>query len=537
MFAPLNQDYYTLLDRYEIKANQHLSAWNTQLKPYPRSVIAHQADSVWSQLPQLSAADRFNLQYFQNDNWEWSSSTQTDSRRPVFRHLYRKKADFYHHQDRTFELHINPVLGGFVGIEQDQENTPYMNARGLEIRGMLGQKIGFYSYVTDTQADFPQYVVQRIDQKRAMPGEGFYKRNTGEGTDFLTARGYLTFEVLPEILQLQFGYDKNFVGNGYRSMILSDFSSNYLFLKLNTNVWKLNYQNIFAQMVAENLQRDGLYPTKYFALHHLSIDVRKNFTLGLFESVVFNRGDTLSNFRGTFDFRYLNPVIFYRAIEQQAGSPDNANLGLDFRWSFLKHFQLYGQLLIDEFVFSDLRSRNGSRRNKQAGQIGFKYVDVAGVANLDLQGEINIARPYTYSHNFLYSEYSNYNQELAHPLGANFYEYLGIVRYQPLSRLHLTALAVYARYGTDETGRNWGGNIFLNNSDFERETGNEIGQGVATHLLLLEFTASWQLFHNMFVEFKQLFRKIDSDDLAQNRETLFSSLQFRWNIPQRSHIF
>ncbi|NJL13330.1 MAG: hypothetical protein HC913_10230 [Microscillaceae bacterium] len=65
VFVPLNQDYYALLDRYEIKANQHLSAWNTQLKPYPRSVIAHQADSVWANLPQLSAADRFNLQYFQ----------------------------------------------------------------------------------------------------------------------------------------------------------------------------------------------------------------------------------------------------------------------------------------------------------------------------------------------------------------------------------------------------------------------------------------------------------------------------------------
>ncbi|NJO01234.1 MAG: hypothetical protein HC880_05615, partial [Bacteroidia bacterium] len=289
--------------------------------------------------------------------------------------------------------------------------------------------------MADNQATFPAYVNQQINTWNAIPGEGYFKRTGNNGVDFITARGYITFDLVDDAISLQFGYDKNFLGNGYRSMILSDFSSNYLFLKLNTQVWKLHYQNLFAQLTADVFNTDGFFPQKYYAHHHLSVNVTKNLNIGLFESIVFNRGDTTAatgNNAGGFDFRYLNPIIFYRSIEQQAGSPDNAILGMDFKWNFLKRFSLYGQLVIDEFVISRIRDWNGWRGNKQSGQLGLKYLDVAGVANLDLQAELNIARPYVYSHNFRYGEYSHYNQPLVHPLGANFYEYVGQLRYQPI---------------------------------------------------------------------------------------------------------
>ncbi len=536
VFIPLNSDYHHLIERYEIKSGQSINGWASQLKPFPRKIIAEHADSLWADIPELSKSDKFNLDYFKYDNWEWSKTDSGDSEKPVFKHFYRKKASLYHVKTKDLILQINPVLSGFVGKERDNDNTLYMNTRGLEIRGVLADKIGFYSFVTDNQADFPNYVLNQINALDAVPNEGFYKQN-GTGVDFLTARGYLSFDALKDIMNVQFGYDKNFVGNGYRSMILSDFSSNYLFLKLNTNVWKLNYQNIFAQLVADNPLADGLYPVKYFAMHHLSINITKNLNVGLFENIVFNRGDTLSNQNGTFDLRYLNPMIFYRAIEQQAGSPDNVNLGIDFRWNFLKRFSLYGQFLIDELVIAEVRRSDGWRGNKHALQLGLKYIDVAGIDNLDMQIEMNLARPYTYSHNFLYSEYSNYNQPLAHPLGANFYEYIGILRYQPTPRLQLAGKAIYAKYGTDEGGSNWGQNIFLNNSDFEQEYGNEIGQGVETKLLFMDFTATWQLFHNVFIDLKQLYRKIDSSIEARNNTTLFTSLHFRWNLSQRLYDF
>ena len=85
--------------------------------------------------------------------------------------------------------------------------------------------------------------------------------------------------------------------------------------------------------------------------------------------------------------------------------------------------------------------------------MGGQLVDAFGVDHLDLRVEFNMARPYTYSHNdTLGSNYSHYNQALAHPLGANFREVLAIVQYQPSKRLQLEARAIRANYGEDPLG-------------------------------------------------------------------------------------
>ena len=537
VYAPINQDYAHLIKRYEIKNGRFFNRLHTQLQPYSRKYIAMMADSLTTNLGELSRQDKFNLTYLKNDNWEWSESAENDAKKPFLRYFLDKKSDFYHYRDEDFEVHVNPVIGVGGSLERgDVSATRYLNTRGAELRGMISKKVGFYTYFTDNQAIFPTYVNNEITRLNAVPNEGFYKQEPGEEkVDFITARGYITFDVIKNI-SLQFGHDKNQIGPGYRSLALSDYSSNYLFLKLNTNVWKLNYQNIFGQLTAEVLNSDGLRPKKYFATHHLSINLSKNFNIGLFETVMFARNDTVNTNGGSgnFDFNYLNPIIFYRSAEQQLGSPDNALLGMDFKWNFLKRFSLYGQLVIDEFVISEVRSGNGWWGNKQAGQIGLTYIDVLGVDNLDLQGEVNIVRPYMYRHNFRYRNFTNYNQALAHPIGANFYEFIGIARYQPIPRLNLMAKLLYTRYGADANGSNWGKDIFTNQT-FQQEFGNRIAQGIETNLIFADFNASYQLRHNMFLDLQATFRQ-ESNELATTRN-LIGSLTLRWNIPRRIYEF
>ena len=80
-----------------------------------------------------------------------------------------------------------------------------------------------------------------MGQYPVIPHEGFWKEyKDGKGVDFLQARGYITFEATRHI-NMQFGHDRLFVGNGYRSLIFSDFSPPAWFLKGNVNVWKINY--------------------------------------------------------------------------------------------------------------------------------------------------------------------------------------------------------------------------------------------------------------------------------------------------------
>ena len=61
-------------------------------------------------------------------------------------------------------------------------------------------------------------------------------------------------------------------------------------------------------------------------------------------------------------------------------------------------------------------------------------MDVLRIRHLDLQAEYNSARPFTYSHASLFTNYAHYRQPLAHPLGSNFKEFVFIGRYQPLKK-------------------------------------------------------------------------------------------------------
>ena len=78
----------------------------------------------------------------------------------------------------------------------------------------------------------------RINTFRAVPGQGFYKTFKTTGVDYLDGRGGVTFNIA-KFVDFQFGYDKQFMGNGYRSLYLSDYANNYLFLNLNLRVWRL----------------------------------------------------------------------------------------------------------------------------------------------------------------------------------------------------------------------------------------------------------------------------------------------------------
>jgi len=433
------------------------------------------------------------------------------------------------------------VLYAGIGHDGQAGETLYLNSRGVEVRGMIDRKIGFYTFLTDNQARLHLYVRDGLAQNPVVPHEGFWKTFKNNGVDYFQARAYIDFNISPHIY-MQFGNDKTFIGNGYRSLIFSDYAPPTLFLRANVNVRKLNYLFQLNRVTADAPGSVGgsgsgkrRYPEKFMAFHHASINIGKKFNLGFFESVVFSPKDSLNN--NSFDVGYLNPVIFYRAIEQQFGSSDNVILGMDFKWMVAKRLSAYGQVVFDEFLLDRLKEGNGWWANKFALQGGIKYIDALGVNNLDLQVEGNVARPYTYSHNTQYGSYTHYRQPLAHPLGANFRELIGIVRYQPLPKLNLVAKAIYSEVGRDSTGVNWGSDLLKSNSTREQDFGNTIGQGLLAKTTYLNLTASYMLRHNLFFDFILVRRDSSTPDISLRGNTTITSLALRWNIGQRLYDF
>jgi hypothetical protein len=541
-YLPLNEDYYHRIDRYEIKSGRVYDEIFTAIKPYKRSDVNLFLDSVDADGLIETASDRFNLAYFRNDSWEWSRPETNESNKPIFNALYKKKSDLFYVDQPDFDLHINPVIYLSAGTDSRLDDPVFQNTRGVEIRGMVDHKVGFYTYFADNQARLPSYVQDYQSQYWVVPHEGFWKSFKKGGVDFLQARGYITFDPTRHI-NLQIGYDRFFVGNGYRSLVLSDFAPPAFFFKGAVKVWKLNYVFSLSQVKADapgtpdgSRANSSGYPNKYTAFHHLSLNIGRKLNIGLFETIVFSPDDSLGT--GQFEFSYLNPIIFYRAIEQQNGSSDNVLLGLDFKLNAIRKISIYGQVTLDEFLLENIKEGKGWWGNKYGLQLGGKYIDALGIRNLDLQLELNLIRPYTYSHNTSFGNYASFLQSMAHPLGANLREIAGIVRYQPFPRLNLTGKLSLTKIGRDGTDENWGSDILKHNNTREQDFGNTIAQGNLNEIYFASFTGSWMLKHNLFVDGQFLFRKSNSlQGPGLDNVTTMSAISLRWNIAQRLYDF
>lgn len=566
---PLWNDAYHIIDRLEIKTGVPNPIHST-LKYYTRGAVTQYALKIdtTSGLA-LSSKDRLDLYYIFKDNNEWlvpskyatalgekhsrtfledeltqvEASLESDyyieSKGPILKHFYSSPANLLELNGKHLHLRLNPVINFSLGSESNEGQILFNNRRGFELRGGIDDRIYFYTNLVESQSRFPNYVTTYTTNRRALPGEGFFKPyesvlfNIENGYDYLNGQGYLGFNVSRHV-GMQFGYGRNFIGNGHRSLLLSDFANNYLYLKLNWKIWKLHFQNIFSELSifsADRILTGLLVPKKYMAAHYVSFNITDQINIGFFETVVFARPNQ-------FEFQYLNPVIFYRIIEQAVGSPDNVMIGFNAKWNFLNHFQLYGQLMLDEFVFSELiLEPRGWWANKYGLQIGLKYIDAFGIDHLDLHAEYNTVRPYTYTHRDSTGNYSHYDQPLAHPIGANFRERLFKLRYVPVRKLTVDAQLLNLSYGANVNNINWGNNIFLPNTIIPQQYDNETLQGGLTTINLFRIDISYQIRHNTYLELQYLNRNQDSEVADLNMKTSFFQAGIRLNIGRQQFDF
>jgi len=198
---------------------------------------------------------------------------------------------------------------------------------------------------------------------------------------------------------------------------------------------------------------------------------------------------------------------------------------------------LYGQFILDDINFSLLREGNGWWGNKYGFQTGLKYFGVLGLDKLDLQLETNTVRPYTYSHRepsdsfpgFSTTNYSHYGQPLAHPLGANFTEFIGKLFYEPIEKLDLTFRYVRARVGRDFSDRNFGADILKPNITRISNFNIEQHQGRVSDIAMLDLATSYELRKQLYVDLQFIWR---ADYVLGDKkfETLYigGGLRYNW---------
>ncbi|MBT5402748.1 MAG: hypothetical protein HOL28_04815, partial [Crocinitomicaceae bacterium] len=209
-----------------------------------------------------------------------------------------------------------------------------------------------------------------------------------------------------------------------------------------------------------------------------------------------------------FDLNYLNPIIFYRPVEYQQGSADNALMGLNLSVNIIKKLKVYGQFVIDEFLLDEVKADSGWWANKYGAQIGIKAHDFL-IEGLDFQTEYSSVRPYTYSHGASVQNYGHDNGSLAHPYGSNYREWLSFISYRKNKWIFEEQISL-AVHGEDSISSvSYGGDLFQSYSNRPYNYGHFTGQGLKTSIFYSHLRISY-LIHaksNLRAELGYVFRE------------------------------
>ena len=399
---------------------------------------------------------------------------------------------------------ILPVIDANF-ISSSNENNSYLSTGiGTQFECNLHPKISLYSRYVYRRGSLSNYSLNRTHNRSSVQGYGLLRDSTNEFQ--IHQLDFNVSAILNKYILFSVGKGKNFFGDGYRSLLLSDFAPSYPYIRIESEFWKVKYVNLYSM---HEDHYNGEKKKKFSSTHLLSWNITKAINLSVFESVVWAGKDSTN--QRNFDVNYLNPIIFFRPVEYSIGSADNSFLGANLKFRIFKKHILYGQLILDEFLLKELKSGEGWWANKYGFQFGYKVYNLFKIKGLGAQIEYNEVRPFTYSHVSSLQNYGHMNQSLSHPLESNFKEFFLKLIYQ---KDNFTSEFNYAyiQHGANTFG-NYGGDMFTSYTTRLSEYNHITLQGDLTKEHYFSALISYQL-------------------IAKSNTSLFTKVIFRINNQQ-----
>jgi len=420
--------------------------------------------------------------------------------------------------DSTLHFSMMPILS-VIPVAIKNQKPSFLSLYGIQLSSNLKEKLSFNLSLYGGYFSLSKNLFQLQDSLSVLPHFTNHYHIKNQSARFFDFTGQIAYA--PNyIFTFSVGKGKQFWGSGYRSLFLSDNTNPYPYLKAVVSPWKIKYVWLISFLQGKTYyDTSGVHwKPKYSASHYLSWNLSKWFNLNLFEAVIWRGRDSLGV--RNLDINYLNPIIFYRPVEFSLGSPDNVIMGGGWTIKILKKVLVYNQFIFDEFKLSEIKAGNGWWANKYGYQLGAK----AYLKNIKFQVEYNWVRPFTYSHNSSLEAYGAWQQPLAHPLGANFNEWLFIAQYQN-GKQGCRLFVTNSKRGLSNNF-NTGGNIFRPYDDGRNEYGNTMLQGSISNITLLNLSYSYNI---LGTSFTQLFGGFQYT-LAKENNTPFFFIGIKTNF-------
>ena len=438
-----------------------------------------------------------------------------------------------------FAVEVEPLLyvaGGPARRTETETRSAdvfaYQASRGIRVGGHLGQHLFFETRAQENQRVDPilRYDVSGV----TAPRLGFVKLpGGGETLDYFTATGAVGY--VDRFVEVRFARDRNRWGPGVNSLFLSDYAAPYDQLQLRAHAGPFRYTSVFARFTTPDRRAgDAVMPSKYGAFHQIGFSVGR-VDVDAFEAVIFH-DDTLGGNRRGFEIGYLNPLIFYRSVESELGSGDNALLGASVAVRPVDGVRVYGQGILDELTAS--RFFDNYWGNKWGILGGVQTVDV-GLPGLELRAEAARLRPFLYSHRSEASAVSHYGDALGYAAGPNAVDLAFFARYRPTARIEAALNLARTVRGRNPDGQNVGADPRVPYGT--RDTALDLDGyptliGVRQTELLVEARLGYELLPGLTAEGAVVGTSL-SDALLGRTRSLAALLQLRWGLPFRSERY
>jgi len=321
-------------------------------------------------------------------------------------------------QKTDFNLAIYPLFNIQANKNFTETKQLHYNTRGIKLEGSIGKQVWYATEFYENQAFLEPTEIAFTERFLVIPGQGAGKIFKTTGYDFSSAAGTVHY-VPNKMLSFSMGHGKHLVGNGYRSLFLSDNAFNYPFFRTNATVGNWHYTAIFTQF------REFKY--KYYAYHvkkHASFGIitwkpNKIFDVSFLAASVWQTSgiDYVNKFRPEF---FLPPII--SPLFEYKNDKKTSKFGINASVVLLNNFGFYTQMLMHN-VKPDFPVEYAIQAGAKCYDLFFGLLKKS---HLYLQVEYNkIAENFDAGEN-KYMGFSHYNQPLGHSAGNNLDEFLAI---------------------------------------------------------------------------------------------------------------
>lgn len=510
----------------------------------PDAFLSHQPLSAYEAQRYLDTLDSLATQTIALSPVDWQLYARFQGRTPgpgvsTFRKVmpfsFRNGRDFVSIAHKDYALQVNPLFYLTYGRarqtarEDGDTSTPvWQNTRGVRASGHIGKHIFFETRLQENQRRDVWPAFKAFEE--TAPRLGTTKFNEGnQSYDYWFVTGLVGFK--SKYFEVRLGRDHNRWGFGKGSLMLSNYATTYDQLQIRTTFWRVQYTNLFTSLASPSAGQNDFVPRRYGAFHRIAITLPAGFQAELFETVMFASSDSLGLRDAGFDVAYLNPIIFYRAVEvERAGRLDNTLLGGGLAWVALPGLRLHTQLLLDEFRLGQIGKKWWA--NKWGWLAGVDLVDWP-LSNLMVRMEYARLRPYLYSHRSPTAAYLHFDDLLGHPAGANAQDIALFLDYQPATRLRAALTLAYTQRGRNTDTENFGSDPSISSNIRVSDTDVGLLQGVRQNQWLVEAYAGYELLPDVYLELAVRAESIDDAETGLDRYVA-PFLMLRWGLPFQS---